>query len=101
MSSFTVKTPALAAAAVTISATAGSVTSAHSAAASAAGQAGGFGGEPIAGAFTSMCSRAQAATNELEQTMRSLSGNVAAAAVGYLVTDQGIVPTSALPGFKA
>jgi hypothetical protein len=26
---------------------------------------------------------------------------VAAASVGYLVTDQGVVPTKALPGFKA
>ena len=101
MSSFTVHTPALAAAAMTISTTAASVSSARSAAASASGQAGAFGGEPIGGAFSAMCSRAQQATGELEQTMRSLSGNVAAAAVGYLVTDQGIVPTSALPGFKA
>jgi uncharacterized protein YukE len=101
MSGFTVKTPALAAAALTIDATTGSVRSAQSAASSASGQSGAFGGEPIGGAFDSMCTRAQAAIRELEQTMQSLSRNVAAAAVGYLVTDQGIVPTSALPGFKA
>ncbi|HEY3728698.1 MAG TPA: hypothetical protein VGL51_16090 [Solirubrobacteraceae bacterium] len=101
MSTFSVKTPALAAAAVTIDATTGSIRSAQSAVSSASGQAGAFGGEPIGAAFDAMCGRAQAATGELEQTMQELSRNVAAASVGYLVTDQGIVPTDALPGFKA
>jgi hypothetical protein len=101
MPTFSVKTPALAAAALVIDGTASAVGDARSAAASAAGQAGAFEGEPIGGAFMAMCARAQGATAELEQTMRSLSRNVAAAAVGYLVTDQGIVPTKALPGFKA
>jgi hypothetical protein len=101
MSSFTVHTPALAVAAMTISTTAGAVNSAYSAAGSASGQAGAFGAEPIGGAFVAMCSRAQQVTDELEQTMRSLSRNVAAASVGYLVTDQGIVPINALPGFTA
>jgi hypothetical protein len=100
MSSFTVHTPALAAAALTIQATAGSVNEARTQAASAAGQAGGFGSEPIAGAFSAMCTRAQMATQELEDTMNSLSRNVAAASVGYLVTDQGIVPTHDLLGFR-
>jgi hypothetical protein len=100
MSSFTVHTPSLAAAAVTIGATAGAADSAHQAAASAAAQAGAFGGEPITGAFLAMCSRAQQATAELEATVGGLSRNVAAAAVGYLVTDQGVVPIKALPGFK-
>lgn len=103
MSSFTVHTPTLAVAAVTISTTAASVTAAQSAAASAAGQEGAFGGEPIGSAFASMCTRAQTAMSDLEQTLHSLSGNVAAAAVGYLVTDQGVVPISALHeygGFK-
>jgi hypothetical protein len=48
-----------------------------------------------------MCSRAQDATAAVQTTMEALSKNVAAASVGYLVTDQGIVPTKALPGFKA
>src|SRR5579875_3128120 len=95
----TVHTPALAAAALTIDLSAGSVSSANSAAASAAAQSGAFGGEPIGAAYDAMCSRAQAATSELESTIRSLSRNVAAAAVGYLVTDRGVVPTRAMPGF--
>jgi uncharacterized protein YukE len=101
MSSFTVHTPALAAAALAISANAGTVGSAKSAAASAAGSAGSFGGEPIGAAFSDMCSRAQEAMEALETTMQSLSHNVAAASVGYLVTDQGVVPTKMMPGFKA
>jgi hypothetical protein len=101
MSSFTVHTPALAAAALAISGNAGSVGEAKSAAQSAAGSAGSFGGEPIGGAFINMCTRAQSAMDELQTTMESLSRNVAAASVGYLVTDQGIVPTKDLPGFKA
>jgi hypothetical protein len=100
VTTFTVHTPALAAAAVAIGATGGSASSAHQAAASAAAQAGAFGGEPITGAFLSMCSRAQQATAELETTVGALSNNVAAAAVGYLVTDQGVVPIKMLPGFK-
>jgi hypothetical protein len=101
MSSFTVHTPALAAAALAISGNARNVGDARSAAASAAGSAGSFGGEPIQASFTDMCTRAQDAAQALETTMQSLSHNVAAASVGYLVTDQGIVPTNALPGFKA
>ena len=101
MSSFTVNTPALAAAALTISATAASVGDAHSAAQSASGAAGAFGGEPIGAAFIDMCSRAQQATQALQTTIESLSKNTAAAATGYLVTDQGVVPTKALPGFTA
>ena len=58
MSSFTVQTPALAAAAMTIGTAADGVSSARSAAASASGQAGAFGGEPIGGAFSAMCGRA-------------------------------------------
>jgi hypothetical protein len=100
MSSFTVNTPALAAAALTISVNAGSVGDARSAAQSASGAAGAFGGEPIGAAFLDMCSRAQDATSALQATMESLARNTAAAATGYLVTDQGVVPTKALPGFK-
>lgn len=92
MSSFTVHTPVLAAAALIIEAGARSAGDARSAAASAAGQAGAFGGEPIGGAYGAMCARAQAAVQELETTMHALSANVAAAAVGYLVTDQGVIP---------
>ena len=100
MSSLTVHTPALAAAALAISANAGSVGDAKTAAGSAAGAAGSFGGESIGGAFSDLCTRAQDAMGSLEATMNSLSRNVAAASVGYLVTDQGVVPTKMLPGFK-
>jgi hypothetical protein len=101
MSSFTVHTPALAAAALAISANAYRVGDAKTAAQSASGAAGSFGGEPIGGAFIDMCTRAQDAMDALQTTMDSLSRNVAAASVGYLVTDQGVVPTKMLPGFKA
>src|SRR5947209_3060379 len=73
MSSFTVHTPALAAAALTISANAGSVSDATTAALSASAAAGAFGGEPIGAAFLDMCSRAQTATQALQTTMESLS----------------------------
>jgi len=100
MSYFKVVTPTLAAAALMIDGNAESVRSAGSSASSAAGQEGAFAGEQIAGAFAAMCVRAQQATEELEGTMQDLSRNVAAAAVGYLVTDRGIVPIRDMPGFK-
>ena len=71
------------------------------AASSAAGQEGAFGGEPIGAVFAEMCGRAQGATSELEQTAQSLARNVAAAALGYLDADRGIVAMYKLPGFKA
>lgn len=93
-------TPALAAGAIQIDVSAATVGSARSAAASASGQAGAFGGEPIEAAYIAMCSRAQTAMEEIETTIHQLSGNVAAAAVGYIVTDQGIVPVKDLFGAK-
>jgi hypothetical protein len=98
VSSFTVVTPSLAAAAAQIDACA--ALAAAAGAALLAGQGAAFGSEPIAGAFAGMCARARSATAELDQTVAMLSRNVAAAAVGYLVTDRGIVAESALPGFK-
>jgi hypothetical protein len=99
MSTFKVLTPALAAAAIEIELTASYASSAGSAA--TPGQLGAFGNESIGVAFAGMCVRAQQATTELEQTARMLSQNVAAAAMGYLVTDQGVVKMTELPGFKA
>jgi hypothetical protein len=99
VSTFTVLTPTLAAAAIEIELTSSYVSSAGSGVSAA--QAGAFGGEPIGAAFLGMCNRAQQATAELEQTIEMLSRNVAAAALGYLVTDQGVVAMSMLPGFKA
>jgi hypothetical protein len=101
MPSFTVNTPALAAAALTISTTGSSLGNARSAASSASTSSGSFGGEAIAASFMEMCTRAAQAMDALETTVQSLSRNVAAASVGYLVTDHGIVPTKQIPGFKA
>lgn len=47
-----------------------------------------------------MCARAQTAMQEIEATIHDLAGNVAAAAVGYIVTDQGVVPVKDLFGAK-
>jgi uncharacterized protein YukE len=100
MSQFSVNPEVLNAAATTIATTTSGVTTARSAAQSASGQAGAFGGEPIGAAFLAMCSRAQAATTELETTMQSLARNVEAAALGYVVTDRGVVPAKALEAFS-
>ncbi len=100
MSTIKVVTPALAAASVQIANTAASAGSARAAATAAAGQAGAFGGEPIGAIFMDMCSRAETAMSEIETTVGSLSTNVGAAAIGYLVTDQGIIPEARLMGFR-
>jgi len=47
-----------------------------------------------------MCVEAERAVGELGQTVDELSRNVAMAALGYLTTDQGVIPISALPGFR-
>lgn len=47
-----------------------------------------------------MCARAQTAMEEIERTVHQLAANVAAAAVGYIVTDRGIVPVKDLFGAK-
>jgi hypothetical protein len=98
VSSFTVKTPALAAAAVLINSTVSSVEDVQSSAASAGAQSGAFGGEPIEAVYSAMCTRAGVAMGEIASTMQQLSQNVAAASVGYLVTDQGILPTFVVGG---
>jgi hypothetical protein len=97
---FKVQTPVLAAAASVINAAAKHAGSAETAASSAAGQEGAFGGEPIGAAFGEMCGRATTATQELETTAPTLARNVAAASLGYLNTDRGIVAMYRLPGFK-
>ena len=97
---FTVETQTLAAAAQMIAGAGRLAGSAQAAAASVAGSEGAFGNEPIAAAFLEMCGRAQEATGEIEGTLQTLSHNVAAAALGYLVTDRGVVAMYRLPGFK-
>lgn len=98
MSALTVVTPALAAASVQINSTAACAASARAAAVAAAGQSGAFGGEPIGAIFLDMCSRAQTAMSEIETTVQSLATNVGAAALGYLITDRGVIPEAKLPG---
>ena len=100
MSGFTVDTQALANAAQMIAGAGQLAGSAQSAAAGVAGQEGAFGNEPIAAAFADMCGRAQTATGEIQSTVETLSHNVAAAALGYVVTDRGVVAMYRLPGFR-
>jgi hypothetical protein len=98
MSSFNVVPEELAVASNLIAQAAAGAETARSASASAAGQAGAFGGEPIEGTFSDMCTRARSATDQLERTLISLAHCVAGASNGYLVTEQGIVRASAFPG---
>lgn len=55
-----------------------------------------FGGEPIEAAFSSMCARALSALGEISDTLDQLATNTAAAAEGYISTDHGVMPSSAL-----
>ncbi len=95
-----VQTPELALAASVIGRLGGSTHSAEGEVASALGEGGAFGGEPVGDAFLSMCVQAQRAVAELGQTVDELSRNVAMAALGYLNTDQGVIPIAGLPGFR-
>lgn len=100
MSEFTVDTELLAATAPVIGAAATDASSALQDVAGAAGGEPAFGSEPIGGVFADMCSRAQQAIGEIEHATGTLAGNVAAAGLGYLVTDHGLVPTAALHTFS-
>lgn len=100
MSQFSVATEQLALAAPVIGAAADHAHAGQQDLATAAGNQPAFGSELIGGPFAEMCSRAQQAIGEIEQTAGSLAANVAAAGLGYLVTDQGIVPTRALHTFS-
>jgi len=95
-----VQTPELALASSVIGGLGASVGSAQGQVGSASGEGGAFGGEPVGDAFISMCVEAERAVGELGQTVGELSRNVAMAALGYLTTDQGVIPISALPGFR-
>ena len=96
MSTFSVLTPALVVASSEIYKT--GIYATEAALAASPSSQGAFGSEPIGDAFAVMCGNAQQAMEELAQTVGMLSRNVAAAGVGYLVTDQGIVPIAAIPG---
>lgn len=95
-----VQTPELAIAASAIGQANGSAQDAKSQVESARGHAGAFGGEPFGAAFLEMCSMASTAVDQYVSTADQLAHNTAAASVGYLTTDQGVVPIDRLPGFK-
>lgn len=61
---------------------------------SAGGSAGAFGGEPAGDAFTSACTRGASAVSSIADALEQLAVNTAAAAEGYVITDQGAIPTS-------
>jgi uncharacterized protein YukE len=55
---------------------------------------GAFGGEPAGAAFDSMAGRASDALQSIANVLGDLATNTAAAAQGYIVTDQGAIPSS-------
>ena len=61
----------------------------------AAGSDGGaFGGEPAGAAFTGACARGASAVRSIAGALDQLALNTAAAAEGYVVTDEGVIPSS-------
>ena len=92
------QTPVLAAAAGVIGSLAGRAGDAHADAAAAEGAATAFGGEPAGGAFIHACLEGMKAAAELQSTVQQLSTNIGMAALGYLNTDVGVIPLSALEG---
>jgi uncharacterized protein YukE len=91
-----VQTPELGVAATAITSVAGELGEAQGAVRSAQGQAGSFGGGPVAAAFSNVCSQAARAAGEYESTATQLADNVAAAALGYVNTDEGVIPVKLL-----
>lgn len=91
-----VQTPELAVASAALTRLGADLGDARNAVSAAQGQVGAFGDEPIAGAFGAMCGAATSAITEYEQTMSSLALNVANAAVGYVTTDEGVIPVKTL-----
>jgi uncharacterized protein YukE len=55
---------------------------------------GAFGGEPAGEAFLGACTRAIGAVEAIGDVLDQLSTNTSAAAMGYLVTDEGAIPSS-------
>jgi uncharacterized protein YukE len=91
-----VQTPVLAAAAGVIGSLADRAGDAHADAAAAEASAAAFGGEPAGAAFEHACLDGMRAVAELQSTIHQLSTNVGMAALGYLNTDLGVIPISAL-----
>ena len=53
-----------------------------------------FGGEPAGESFSGACTRAASSLGTIADAMQQLANNTAAAAEGYVVTDQGAIPSS-------
>jgi uncharacterized protein YukE len=56
--------------------------------------AGAFGGEPAGDAFSAACARGAGALGSIADALDQLSNNTSAAAHGYVVTDEGAMPSS-------
>jgi hypothetical protein len=96
MGTIQVQTPELAVAAAAIGQLSGDIEDAASAVSSAQGAAGAFGDAPIAAAFSGMCGQASRAISEYGQTITALSRNVGMASLGYVSTDEGVIPVKIL-----
>lgn len=96
MSEIKVRTPELAVAASGIGRLVDDVGEAQGAIGSARGQAGSFGGGDIESAFLDMCAQAERAAGEYSRTVSELARNVAMASLGYVTTDEGVIPVSTL-----
>lgn len=87
--SIRVQTTALTAAASVISTAGASARLAEGRARTADAATGAFGGEPAGEAFGGACMRAISALGSIGDTLDGLATSTAAAAEGYVVTDQG------------
>ena len=96
MGEIRVQTPELAVAATAITSVAGELGEAGGAVRSAQGQAAACGSGPVAAALSNVCAQAAQATAEYQSTVSQLADNVAAAALGYVNTDEGVIPVKLL-----
>jgi phage-related minor tail protein len=96
MAQINVVAPELALGAQAIGRQSSEIAAAKSAIGTAEGEAGAFGGEPIAAAFTTMCSNASDSLEQYGDVLTQLSQNVALAALGYVNTDEGVIPVTTL-----
>jgi hypothetical protein len=94
-----VQTPVLAAAAGVIGSLQDTAAEGRAAARSAHEGTASFGGEPAGAMFSDACAMGVRAIDEIDRTVGALSHNVAMAALGYLNTDEGVIPMSALTKF--
>jgi len=61
---------------------------------SAGSDVGAFGGEPVGAAFSGACARGGDALGSITDALGQLATNTAAAAEGYVVTDNGAIPSA-------